>query len=194
MCDFNIQYQERPQGKIPTEHIDLATLKSKEHIVFSFEAVDVIGKHSKYFNLDGSCIRWASDMMKVFNEVSKMKRADISSGKLNGALRIHPHDPRKADFQPPDGVESSDFIQIRFGKSKGGVHGVFYENVFYVIWFDPQHNMYPADGYQRKRIVKPPDTCCKIRDEELTKLTNEINKIKEDNKAFEELFEELAKE
>ncbi|HEY5556293.1 hypothetical protein [Acetobacterium sp.] len=187
MCEFKIQIQDRPSGEIPKESIDILTLK-KNHIVFSFEAVDTGGKYNKYFNLDGSCIRWASDMMKVFNEVSKMGRADVSSGRLNGALRIHPHDPKKADFQPPDGIESSDFMQIRFGVSKGGVHGVFYENIFYVIWFDPQHNMYPAPHHKRKKIIKPPSTCCKVRDQELEELQKENIRLKADNDAFEDMF------
>ncbi len=68
--------------------------------------------------------------------------------------------------------------QIRISKSKGGIHGVFCDNVFYVIWFDPQHNLYPDENHGGLKRIKPPSTCCKDREEIIIQLKNENEKLR----------------
>lgn len=92
----------------------------------------------------------------------------------------------------PDGVELKDCYQIRISKSKGGIHGVFNENIFYVIWLDPLHNMYPDDRYGGLRKVKPGSTCCKDRDQIIDQLQESVNKLKEENEMYRETFEQYG--
>lgn len=56
------------------------------------------------------------------------------------------------------------------------------DNIFYVIWLDPLHNMYPDDKYGGLRKVKPHSTCCKDRDEEIIQLKQENEKLLNENK------------
>lgn len=83
--------------------------------------------------------------------------------------------------------------QIRISASKGGIHGVFYENVFFVIWFDPQHNLYPDKNHGGLKRIIPPSTCCKDRDSEIARLYEENQKLQEDINAYEEILNEITK-
>ena len=61
---------------------------------------------------------------------------------------------------------------------------------FYVIWFDPLHNMYPDDRFGGLRKVKSPSTCCKDRDEEIARLKQELEQSQKDAKFWENFAEE----
>ena len=94
----------------------------------------------------------------------------------------------------PAGVDLKDCYQIRISASKGGIHGVFHENTFYVIWFDPLHNMYPDDRFGGLRKVKAPSTCCKDRDDELQRLREELLAAQNDAKEWEQFAKGLVDE
>ena len=70
--------------------------------------------------------------------------------------------------------------QIRISISKGGIHGIFFDNIFYVIWFDPQHNLYPDKNHGGLKKVIPPSTCCKDRDMEIKQLKEENDRLQKD--------------
>lgn len=180
-----------PKGRIVenTERIPFIKpgLGSDEMLLFSFAAIQT----TEYFNLDGTCINWASDLFKTLEEVSRIKAKDVFAGKYSGrnsTLRIHPHNNVKSPCSIPRNVNLEDMWQIRISKSKGGIHGVFSENVFYVIWFDPQHNLYPDENHGGLKKIKPPSTCCKDRDERIAVLENEIKQKDECIKELEALF------
>ena len=159
-----------------------------ERILFSFAAI----QRNEYFNLDGTCINWASDLFSTLEEASKIKLKDIYAGKYSGknsTLRIHSHKNVKNPCKMPLNVNLEDMWQIRISKSKGGVHGIFYENVFYLIWFDPQHNLYPDDNHGGLKKITPPSTCCKEREIELEQLKAENDQLKNNVKTYEELLE-----
>lgn len=105
---------------------------------------------------------------------------------------MHSHENATPPSKVPDGVELKDCYQIRISKSKGGIHGVFNGNIFYVIWLDPLHNMYPDDKYGGLRKIKPGSTCCKDRDKIIEQLRENIDKLKEENKIYQEMFEECG--
>lgn len=157
-------------------------IPKKEGISFSFEALE----RTEYFDLDGTCQNWASDMLDMMKEVSKHGEKELISGQLR-TYRVHNHEKAKPPSPLPDGVELKDCFQIRISTSKGGIHGVFRENIFYVIWLDPLHNMYPDDRFGGLRKTKPASTCCKDRDEEIIRLQQELEKAKNDAKIWEEL-------
>lgn len=148
-------------------------------VLFSFEAVD----KNEYFNLDGTCQNWAADLFDTMKKVSGIELKDIYAGKYSGKtspLRIHQHEYAKPPCNVPDHISLDDMWQIRISISKGGIHGIFSDNIFYVIWFDPQHNLYPDENHGGLKRVVPPSTCCKERDLEIERLKSQLEQAKRD--------------
>ena len=104
---------------------------------------------------------------------------------------MNSHENATPPSKVPDGVELKDCYQIRISKSKGGIHGVFSGNIYYVIWLDPLHNMYPDDRYGGLRKVKSGSTCCKDRDQIIERLQESNDKLREENKIYQEIFEAM---
>lgn len=160
-----------------------------EAISFSFEALD----RTEFFDLDGTCINWASELFDMLKNVSSIKKEELLSGYYaKSTYRVHSHENANPPSKLPEGVELKDCYQIRISKSKGGIHGVFFDNIFYVIWLDPLHNMYPDENYGGLRKVKPGSTCCKDRDEIIEKLQLENQKLREENWYWEKEIENLS--
>ena len=158
-----------------------------ERLLFSFASI----QKNDYFNLDGTCQNWAADLFLALQHASEIKVSDIYAGKYSGKtspFRIHSHKDVKNPCVTPAGINIEDMWQIRISRSKGGIHGIFSENVFYVIWFDPQHNMYPDENYGGLRKIKPPSTCCKDRDREIDVLNRTIAELKSELNTAEELL------
>ena len=156
---------------------------SESGISFSFEALET----NEFFNLDGTCINWPAELLEMMKSISSINKADLISGPY-GTYRVHTHENASPPIPLPSGVALKDFYQIRISKSKGGIHGVFYGDVFYVIWLDPLHNMYPDKHHGGLRKIKPGSTCCKDRDEIISQLKQENKRLEEYNKELEELI------
>ena len=155
-------------------------------ISFSFETLEM----TEYFNLDGTCVNWASELFNMLKDVSSIKKEELLNGSYaKSKYRVHSHENATPPCKMPDGVELKDCYQIRISKSKGGVHGIFNENVFYIIWLDPLHNMYPDDRYGGLRKVKPGSTCCKDMEQIIEQLHENNNELKKENEMYREMFE-----
>lgn len=175
------------QQRIKRTHLQESDNKN---IVFSFRAIE----KNKYFNLDSTCPNWSQELFDTMKTVSNIAVKDVYAGKYSGknsTLRIHQHQNVKCPCELPSSVDIKDMWQIRISRSKGGIHGVFYENVFYVIWFDPHHNLYPDERYGGLKTIKPPTSCCKDRDEQIIQLSEQLEKQKETAKFWEDYAEEL---
>ncbi|HHX14344.1 MAG TPA: hypothetical protein GX726_05265 [Clostridiales bacterium] len=155
-------------------------ISTKENVSFSFAAIE----RTEYFNLDGTCENWASELFEMLKNASNYPKVDLITNKLR-TYRVHNHENAKPPSPLPKGVALKDCYQIRISKAKGGIHGVFNENVFYVIWFDPLHNMYPDDRVGGLRKVHSPSSCCKDRDEIIAKLKDKIIQLEEDCRFWE---------
>lgn len=158
---------------------------------FSFETLE----RNEYFNLDATCVNWASDLFDVLKLVSKIPVSDIYAGKYStkgSPLRIHQHANAKPPCELPKDTAIDDMWQIRISSNKGGIHGIFgADGVFYVMWLDPQHNLYPNENYGGLKKLKLPQTCCKERDDEIGRLQEELRKEREEKHALEELINEI---
>jgi len=155
-------------------------------IKFSFEALE----KTEYFNLDSTCTNWASELFDMLKIVSGLKKDELLNGQYaKSTFRVHDHSKASPPSDLPDGVQLKDCYQIRVSKSKGGIHGVFCDNIFYVIWLDPLHNMYPNENYGGLKKVRPGSTCCMDRDEELFKLKKENDELKKENQEWKQLIE-----
>lgn len=171
------QYAEN-QTRIKPNNITESCTKN-EKVLFSFASVN----KNQYFNLDGTCQNWASDLFDIMQQVSRINVKDIYAGRYSGrnsTLRIHRHGNAKPPCNVPDTVSLDDMWQIRISLSKGGIHGVFSENIFYVIWFDPHHNLYPDPNHGGLKRVIPPSTCCKDRDIEIGDLRKQVDELREE--------------
>ena len=182
-------------GKIPKQKAHKKTrisppnvdnLASRKNVVFSFELL----KRNKFFNLDATCVNWSNDLFKMLLDVSKIAKKRIESGEFSSdgsPLRIHNHKDATPPCEIPYDLPLKEFFQIRISKSKGGIHGKFIDNVFYVIWLDPQHNMYPDENHGGLKEIKPPSTCCKERDKELSVLQDQNKELKESSEIWQKL-------
>ena len=120
----------------------------------------------------------------MLKNISGISKRDLLSGQYR-TYRVHTHENAKPPCSLPSGVKLRDFYQMRISKSKGGIHGVFSENVFYVMWMDPLHNMYPDDRYGGLRTIHPPTTCCMERDAIINELKKENQSLKEEIELWE---------
>ena len=163
---------------------------TSSNVVFSFESLE----QNEYFNLDSTCENWSKDLFDIMKTVSTIDVTDIKSGKFSrpgSPLRRHRHEFAKAPCPLPNNVLLENMWQIRISRRKGGIHGRFVNNIFYVIWFDPHHNLYPDDHFGGLRTVRPPQTCCKERDQEIYELRCKLEEQTEENKFLEQYIQEL---
>lgn len=95
-------------------------------------------KESKYF-----CV-----LLDKLRSISGMNKVEMTITNSRG-LRCH-----KIDFNDPSVSENSfdilsedvaeDAWQFQLTSNEHGrVHGYFVDNVFYVVWLDPEHDLYP---------------------------------------------------
>lgn len=167
-----------PQSKGP-KHTLIPKINREfpsDSVVFSF----AIYETNEFFNLDATCQNWSADLFNIMKTVSSISKSEIDAGRYSSGkgLRIHNH--RRATNIPctiPNNISKDDLYQIRISQSKGGIHGVFSDNVFYVLWCDPHHNFYPNENYGGIKKIVPPDTCCKDRDQIIIEKDNQISKL-----------------
>ncbi|OZB90045.1 hypothetical protein [Paenibacillus sp. XY044] len=118
---------------------------SKEKIVFSWRYFD--GKHEA-FNCGNADKSWFMDLMEVMKNVSNMSLNEYMQCK---PLRVHSHDWSKVTYKydhlTAEQVKQieNDTTQFSISQAKGRVHGFLIENLLFVVWFDPDHNLYPGD-------------------------------------------------
>ena len=60
---------------------------------------------------------------------------------------LHPIDWGKTNAKPPEGYDQLEYWRFRLNKSRGRVIGTIIDNVFYVMWLDPYHNLTDREGY-----------------------------------------------
>lgn len=171
------QAKAKKETRITPKNIEIKN--KNEKVLFSFEAVE----KNEYFNLDGTCQNWAADLFDTMQKVSRIELKDIYAGKYSGRtspFRIHRHEDAKPPCKLPSNILLEDMWQIRISLSKGGIHGIFFDNVFYVIWFDPQHNLYPDKNHGGLKKVISPSTCCKDRDMEIEQLKEKNDRLQKD--------------
>lgn len=154
---------------------DMVDDHRKKKIHFSFELLDL---NHELFNLGGTCSSWANDYHYTISEISKISRTDLYSGKYDKRFRPHDFEWDKLDHRFPFGdLDYLECCQISIGKSKGRIHGFFVDHVFYPVWLDPHHNLYPDQKYGGIKRFRVPETCCAYRDEELERLDKEYKEL-----------------
>lgn len=164
-------------------------VRGEGKISFSFAALE----QTEYFNLDGTCQNWAADLFAMLKNVSNHTKVELASGQCR-TFRVHNHASKKGAKLPsplPYEIDLQDFYQMRISTAKGGVHGIFCDDTFYVIWLDPLHNMYPDDRFGGLRKIKPPSTCCKERENRIEELQTRLAEAQQHIAELEQLCDRL---
>lgn len=121
----------------------------KSSISFSFKFLD--NAHSE-FNLKKVNIKYINALFERFKNVSTMDisqfRGDGNQGNAK-AMRSHLIDwdetPYKAGFSHlPEQYKEYEPRQFSISLSNGRIHGFLMDHVFCVVWFDPDHMVYPS--------------------------------------------------
>ena len=140
-------------------------------MVFSFRSLD----RNEFFDFTRICDGWAIVLLEALKELSShyVKEIIYNRGKN---LSYHSDELAKdCPIKPPKGMRLKDLSEIRFSKSNGRIHGRLVENVFFVVWIDPLHNVFPDDrfgGIRKIRMVK--ESCCESLLEELDRKNKEL--------------------
>ena len=128
----------------------------EKRLLFSFTAFD---RQHELFNLGGSSedrtvgCKCFIELLDCLKSVSNKTLPELMK---NSTHDLHPINWGKANTNAPSGYEQLEYWQFRINKSKGRVIGTLIDNVFYVIWLDPHHNLTDSAGYGGvKKYPKP---------------------------------------
>lgn len=165
---------ETQRNRFPISQDEIKEMRASinRKLVFSFNFLEL---DHKAFNLGGVCTNWVNDLMLHVKGLSGITRNDFIN-RLSDHYRSHEHTWEDLDYcydLSPEFLEQVECRQARISTSKGGIHGFLIGNTFYIVWLDPHHNLYPDERYGGIKILEPPQTCCKERDQELEKLQRE---------------------
>ena len=123
------------------------SIVAEKKLLFSFSAFD---RHHKLFNLGGSDDdktvggMWFIKLFETFKSVSNKTITELMNKSTHDLHRVN---WQNANTTPPKGYEQLEYWQLRLNKSSGRVIGVMIDNIFYVIWLDPYHNLFDSEGY-----------------------------------------------
>ena len=132
------------------------SVASEKTLLFSFSSFD---RTHKLFNLGGESEdktvggKWFLKLLDCLKSVSGKSITELTNRSTHD---LHPIDWDRTNTKPPAGYEQLEYWQFRIDKSSGRVIGVLINNVFYVVWLDPHHNLTDSEGYGTARKYSAP--------------------------------------
>lgn len=136
-------------SKASPSGINATKLKPPEGISFSFKYFD--NTHEKFFFHDKDGQYWIT-LMERMKALSDMTASILRKNNNNKTLRCHPINwQSKSVSETCFGIPGEEQLvdtpyQFSLSANKHGrVHGFFIEEVFYVVWLDPDHKLYPGN-------------------------------------------------
>jgi len=81
-------------------------------------------------------------------------------------------------------------FEISLSKRYGRIHGFIYQNIFYIIWFDPAHNLFLTKNMGKQTKLQLPEEIQKLKPICPTKYQEYNNKLQEVSEYVEMLIEE----
>lgn len=117
----------------------------EDHIRFSFKYLD--SEHDKFHlkNVDNKYLEILLDRLKA---ISSMK---INEFRMAGNKSLRSHSIDWNETTEPQGFTHLKNEQLRqcepwqfelTSNKHGRVHGILLDEIFYVVWFDPKHELY----------------------------------------------------
>ncbi|MGL5061574.1 MAG: hypothetical protein ACRC62_16520 [Microcoleus sp.] len=185
---------------------------SNEKLRISFKFVDW---ESEEFFIHGLSKKYYELLVDAFNDIQNSTADDIKQqthprltpkfinwkgdstitktsfpDKIKNALRPQCGNDENELQKQYEGM-TRDSFELRVAKGYGRIHGFIFDNTFYIVWFDPAHNLFPGrDDKGRDRKTKLPSEIAQIK----TFCPDEINRIKELNIALSEENQRLIQE
>ena len=161
---------------------------SEKSFAFSFSCFD---REHKLFNLGDKSSQdgvvsgnWFLDLIDCFKNVCNCNIYELKTS----AHDLHPIDWEKTNAAPPQNYEQLDFKQFRISKSKGRVIGFSIDNVFYIMWFDPHHNLTDSEGYGTVAYHCRPQSEHEKNEQKIKELEEKTAYLMDELKAAEELL------
>ncbi len=120
-----------------------STSTAPQGISFSYKYFQ--SNHNKYSATDRNA-EYLTALLERLRDISSWKALELISNR-SSALRCHPidwSDTTESGFGFPDEEQLVDTpYQFSLSSNKHGrVHGFFIEEVFYIVWLDPEHKLY----------------------------------------------------
>jgi hypothetical protein len=123
----------------------------------------------------------------IFNSSSSIKNSFPESviAKIKDKLFIQ---TRNEESSKAQAIEiASRAFEVSLSKAYGRIHGFVWNNTFYIVWFDPAHNLYPMRFGITKHIDAAIVRC--FSPEEALRLQDKIKELQDENA---ELYEVLG--
>lgn len=128
-----------PSGKIKTTNLPEGL------ITFSFKYLDLT--HKK-FQIGQQESRYFETVLRRLKDVCAYNSIELFSNR-SSSLRAHPIEWH--DTSEPEGfsclnnqLRDHPAYQFQISSNEHGrVHGIFINTIFYIVWFDPNHKLYP---------------------------------------------------
>lgn len=135
-------------SKESSSNIQSTKLKPPQGISFSFKYFE--DGHQKFSCADRESNYWLILVTRL-RDLSGLTAVELRQGN-NKTLRCHPIDwssggVSEVCFGIP-GEEQLVDTPYQFSvtaNAHGRVHGFFIENIFFVVWLDPEHQLYPGN-------------------------------------------------
>ncbi len=122
------------------------TVDDSVHVSFNFK--NLTQKTDK-FKYSDQRVNYFIKLLQRLVDVCKMPKHDLILRNANG-LRCHPIDfvrdnVSERTFGLGQDIDD-DAWQFQISSNQHGrVHGYFVTNVFYIVWLDPMHELYPGE-------------------------------------------------
>lgn len=132
------------RNRASTSDVKRIPVEIPQGISFSFRYFE---NDNQKFLFDDKDFRYFESLLLRLRDLSKLTVPEIIN---NRSKSLRCHLIRWADTTEPNGfgipneeeiVGSAYQFQIS-SNEHGRVHGFFIENVFYIVWLDPNHNLY----------------------------------------------------
>ncbi len=162
---------------------------SEKSFSFSFACFD---RTHELFNLGDNTTegvvagKWFLDLLDCFKSVSNMTIPELKASMHD----LHPINWAQTNTSAPDNSEQCEYWQFRINKSKGRIIGILIDDVFYIVWLDPHHNLTDSEGYGGVDKYKNPYSAYEIQEQKIELLENQVFNLKEELVIAEELLAE----
>ena len=149
------------------------TAVTEKSFSFSFACFD---RSHALFNLgdntDDGVVggKWFLDMLECLKGVSNKKISELRHSMYD----LHPIDWGKTNTSAPKGFDHLEYWQFRVNKSRGRIIGFKIDSVFYIVWFDPHHNLTDSEGYGTATWYRAPESEWETKNQEVAQLKERI--------------------
>lgn len=170
-----------------------------EKLKISFSYVDHNNDKFQFHGLDKQFYQQLIDcFQRIKNATAKELKTQTAKSITPKCINWDYSTITEKSFPTHIGTElTKECFEVRITKNNGRVHGFLYNNIFYIVWIDPFHNLFPG-----KEEIKDCNDYIKVildasATNSLTKereeLKSQIAKLRKEIEEYEELFQKYGK-